>query len=133
MTSRWNALILAVGVALGACGSELPPQLPSSETRQRAATRVELVELVISDPARARKVRELYVRIDELMLRTKLAQAAQLLELGAEQPRTPDQTRELFRHFREAEADALKRYVDIQLEIRSLTSPEEFARLDAIK
>ncbi|HEY3499798.1 MAG TPA: hypothetical protein VGK73_34135 [Polyangiaceae bacterium] len=157
MTSRWNALIpsaaafrarvlvrlglgalagslgLGLGSSLGGCASELPPQLPSSDTQKRAATRVELVELVISDPVRAGKVRSLYVQIDDLMLSTKRRQADQLLELGSEQARSAEETRELFRRFREAEAGALKRYVGLQLEIRTLTTPEEFARLDAIE
>ena len=124
-------LLSLFGVA-GCGGAELPPQLPTSETRQRAATRVELVDFVIADRTRAEKVRALYVEVDDLMLRTKRLQAAELLAL-AEGPRNASETQALVGRFRQAEQAALERYVNIQLEIRGLTTPAEFARLDAIK
>jgi hypothetical protein len=95
---------------------------------------VELVELVISDPERAVKVRSLYIEIEKLMLAAKLSQLATAAELGIRpEGRTEEQTRALFDKVREAEMTALERQTRLQLEIRALTTPDEFARLDAIK
>ena len=58
--------------ALGllACGGDKPPaQLPSTAARDRVATRIELVDMVISDPVRAAKVRSLYMAMDSLLRR----------------------------------------------------------------
>ena len=45
------------------CAPELPPSLPSTDAHLRSASRIELVDLVISDPSRAEKVRRLYAEI----------------------------------------------------------------------
>jgi hypothetical protein len=106
--------------------------LPTTEAHLRAASRVELVELVIGDHERAARVRALYIRIEELMLATKKAQAAQLLLLGDDH-RSEEAAREAVRKVRDTELGALKTYVGIQMELRRATTPEEFARLDAIR
>jgi hypothetical protein len=128
-------LALAGPLASPACGGkEPPPQLPTSGAQDRAASRVELVDLVIADGERAARVRELYVSIERLMLTTKQAQAKELRAVGAPTgPRSPEETRAMLRRFREAEQGALEKYVALQLELRRATTPEEFARLDAIK
>ena len=126
------ALLLALGL-LG-CGGEKPPaQLPSTAARDRAATRVELVDLVISDAERAAKVRSLYIAMDSLLLETKRAQARQLGLLGGKQSSTDDETRTGLGAVRQAEASALEAYIRLQLELRRLTTADEFARLDAIR
>ena len=128
------SLFVALG-ALGllACGGEKPPaQLPSTAARDRMATRVELVNLVISNPGRAAKVRSLYIAMDSLLLDTKRAQARQLALLGAERPSSEEETRAGFAVVRNAEASALERYIALQLELRRFTTADEFARLDAI-
>src|SRR5690349_153626 len=102
---RRLVLLLALA-AFGpaACGGkEPPPQLPTSGAQDRAASRIELVDLVIADPERAARVRALYGEIERLMLTTKQAQAKELRALGAPaEPRPPDETRALLRRFREA-------------------------------
>lgn len=135
MSFRWWRLgsfgVVAVGVACG--GTKLPPQLATTAAQQRAASRVELVDLVIGERARAEKVRDLYLEIESLMLETKQAQARELIALGGPCPRSDAETRLAFRRFREAEKNALKKYAGLQLELRRATTPEEFAKLDAIK
>jgi hypothetical protein len=134
-----RSLGLVAGVVLAwgttACGGkEPPPQLPTTGAHDRAASRIELVDLVIGDRARAARVREIYVEIERLMLATKAAEAKELRKLGRGLcPREPEQTRETFRTFRAAEERALRRYVTLQAELRKQTSEPEFARLDAIK
>ncbi len=132
------ALLLPFGafaaLALPACGGEKPPaQLPSTAARDRVAPRVELVDLVISDPERAAKVRSLYIAMDSLILDTKRAQARQLAQLGAARPSSDEETRAQFAAVRQAESSALERYIGLQLELRRFTTADEFARLDAIR
>jgi hypothetical protein len=113
---------------------EPPPQLATTGAQVRAASRIELVELVIGDRARAEKVRALYLEIERLMLETKRAEARELIALGRSAcPPSDAETRDAFSKFRAAEHGALERYVGLQLELRRATTPEEFARLDAIQ
>lgn len=132
--NTWVALLGFVAFGLLACGGATPPaQLPSTAARERMATRVELVDLVISDPTRAAKVRSLYIAMDSLLLDTKRAQARQLALLGAQRPSSDEETHAGFAAVRQAESSALERYIALQLELRRFTTPEEFARLDAIR
>lgn len=134
-----RSLGLLAGVVLAwgatACGAkEPPPQLPTTGAHDRAASRIELVELVIGDAARAARVRAIYVEIERTMLTTKAAEAKELEKLGLGPcPRAPAQTREIFARFRTAEEQALRRYVALQAELRRETTAEEFAALDAVK
>jgi pyruvate-formate lyase-activating enzyme len=119
--------------ALG-CGADLPPSLPSTEALARSASRVELVDLVISDRARAEKVRRLYVEIEELMLEVKRTTAGELVKLGVENPtRTDAETRAAVDKVRDAEVAAFRRYVGLQMELRRSMNAKEFAKLDRIK
>jgi hypothetical protein len=111
----------------------LPPQLPTSSAYARAASRVELVDLVISERSRAEKVRRLYVEIDELLRGTRRQQLGVLLEIAAGKPTAETEAHAAVTRVQEAELSALRRYIELQLELRRSTSPEEFARLDAIK
>jgi len=128
------ALLLAA-LGLLACGGDKPPaQLPSTAARDRVATRIELVDMVISDPARAAKVRSLYTAMDSLLLETKRTQAHQLVVLGAAQrPSTDAETRAALAAVSKAESSALERYMALQLELRRYTTADEFARLDKIR
>jgi len=123
--------VAAVSVACG--GTELPSQLATTAAQDRAASRVELVDLVIGDRTRAEKVRALYVEIEQLMRDTKRAEAKELVALGGPCPRSDAETRAAFRRFRAAEKSALTKYAGLQLELRQATTREEFAKLDAIK
>jgi hypothetical protein len=123
-----------LAAAVGCGGKEPPPQLATTGAQVRAASRVELVDLVIADPVRAEKVRSLYVQIERLMLATKRAEARELLTLGAEdRPRDEGETRAAMKRFGAAERQALQTYIGLELELRRATTPQEFARLDAIK
>ena len=129
-----SSTLAFVALGLLGCGGEKPPpQLPSTAARDRAATRVELVNLVISDPARAAKVRALYIAMDSLMLDTKRAQAHQLELLAGERPSTDEEVRARLSAVRDAESSALERYIGLQLELRRFTTAAEFTRLDAIR
>src|SRR5687768_12144025 len=117
LTASMSASVAFLACALLACGGEKPPaQLPSTAARDRVAKRVELVDLVISDPERAAKVRSLYIAMDSLLLETKRVQARQLALLGAERPSSDDERRARFAAVRNAEASGLERYIGLQLE-----------------
>jgi hypothetical protein len=129
------ALLLGfAALGLPACGGDkLPAQLPSTTARDRVATRVELVDLVIADRTRAAKVRSLYIAMDSLLLDTKRSQARQLAILGSERPSSELETRAALAAVSKAEASSLERYMQLQLELRRFTTADEFARLDAIR
>jgi hypothetical protein len=132
-TWRNQLAVLAV-LALPACGNSPPPQLPTTSVRDRAACHVGLVPLVVDDTARSERVRALYVQMDTLMLEAKRAQAEQLLLLAdPNATRTDDDKRARFAQFQALERRALERYIGLQLELRRLTTPAEFARLAKIK
>jgi hypothetical protein len=133
---RLVSLFVAAACLFGAtgCGPDLPPSLPSTDAHMRSATRVELVDLVISDRARAEKVRRLYVEIEELMLVVKRATAGEIVKLGIDNPmRTDAETRAAVAKVRDADVAAFERYVGLQMELRRSMNAEEFAKLDAIK
>ena len=127
------ALVLFAAAGVSACGTQPPPRLPSTAIHDRTASRVELVDFVISDHARARKVRALYQEIEALMRQAQSVEARELGKVGSASLRGDDELRDSVALSREAELAALERYVQVQLEIRALTTPQEFARLDRIR
>ena len=134
MVKPWRKQLALAVLALAGCGNSPPPQLPTTSARDRAACHVGLVPLVVDGTARAERVRALYVQMDSLLLEAKRAQAAQLLLLGdPNATRSDDDKRARFAQFQALERRALERYIELQLELRRLTTPEEFARLAAIK
>jgi hypothetical protein len=131
---NWRKKLAFAVLLVSGCGSSPPPQLPTTAVRDRAVSRVGLVPLVIDDEARAKRVRDLYEQMDALMLQAKRAEANQLVLLAdRDATRTDDEKRARFAEFRAIERRALERYIGLQLELRRLTTPGEFARLDAIK
>ena len=129
--------VLALGLALtlhAAC-TEVPPNLPTSEAFKRNVPRIELVPLVIGDAERAERVQSLYIEIESLMLATKVRQAEQwkALLVAKDRKLQDEEVRGIVRKFRDAETEALHAYVGIQMRLREATTPEEFAKLDALK
>jgi hypothetical protein len=131
--SGGSALALLAAAFTCACAREPPPRLPSTAIHDRTASRVELVDFVISDHARAHKVRALYQEIEELMRAAQRVESKELAKVGSASLRSDSELRDSVAASREAELAALERYVQVQLEIRALTTPAEFARLDRIR
>jgi hypothetical protein len=114
--------------------ADLPPSLPSTDAHLRFGSRVELVDLVISDRVRAAKVRDLYAQIEELMVTVKRTTAGEVIKLGSENPvRSDEETRAIVAKVRSTEIAAFQRYIKLQMELRRSMTAEEFAKLDAIK
>ena len=131
-----SALLVVFASLFGeaGCGPDLPPSLPSTAAHARAASRIDLVDLVITDPERAEKVRRLYTEIEELMLAVKRTTAGEIVKLAAENPTQTDaETRAVVAKVRRADIDAFQRYVKLQMELRRSLNADEFAKLDAIK
>ncbi len=133
-----RVLALAVAgcaFAFGAPGcADLPPSLPSTDAHLRSASRIELVDLVIADRDRAKKVRALYAQIEQLMFDVKLRTASEVTKLGSDNPTRSDaETRAVVDAVKNAEVAAFRRYTKLQMELRRSMTAEEFAKLDAIK
>jgi hypothetical protein len=118
---------------LAGCSVDLPPRLPSTAIHDRTASRVDLVDFVIADRARANAVRALYIEVEELMLGAQQVIAREQAKLGGVRFQNDAEAHASLAASRDAELGALERYVAIQMAIRRLTTPEEFARLDSIK
>lgn len=134
--SRRTALgAVVLGLVLPSACTEVPPNLPTSEAFKRNVPRVELVPLVMGDGERAARVQSLYTEIESLMLATKQAQAAQWRALldAKQRKLSDDEARAIVRKFRDTEIEALRKYIGIQMRLREATTPEEFAKLDALK
>jgi hypothetical protein len=130
-----------LGVALAAAlvtacgGDDKPPSLPRTTVYNRFAPRVELVDLAISDRAKARRVRELYIETEELFDKLAMNAAKELQPLATANhgPLTNEQIKGFFAHIRDEEGKTWKRYVAIQMELRKMLSRSEFARLDKVR
>src|SRR5688572_17884808 len=134
--SRCSALgVLVLALILASGCTEVPPNLPTSEAFKRNVPRIELVPLVVGDSDRAARVQDLYIEVESLMLAAQAAQIEQWRELLEAKNRKlkEEEVRAIVRRFRDAEIGALRKYIDIQLRLREATTPEEFAKLDALK
>ena len=126
--------LLFFAATVSGCGlHEPPPRLPSSAIHDRTASRVELVDFVISDRERARKVRALYEQIDAIMREAQRVEARELGRVGTASLHGDDELQSSVAASRDAELAALDRYVPLELQIRALTTPAEFARLNRIR
>ncbi|HEY6725217.1 MAG TPA: hypothetical protein VI197_14380 [Polyangiaceae bacterium] len=132
---RCSAYVVMLALTLPSGCTEVPPNLPTSEAFKRNVPRIELVPLVIGDSERAERVQRLYIEIESLMLAAQRAQTEQWRALLEAKTRklADDEVRAIVRKFRDAEIAALRKYVGIQLRLREATTPEEFAKLDALK
>ena len=139
LTNSLCRLMLAttlLGAAASGCGGEeKPPSLARTTVYNRFAPRVELVDLAISDRDKAAKVRALYIEMETLFDALAVNAAKQLQPLARPDhgPLTNEQIKGLFAQIGADEAKAWKRYVAIQMELRSLLGRSEFARLDKVR
>jgi hypothetical protein len=124
-------------IALCACGApDRPPNHPASGMRDRAAMRVELVALVVPDPGRAARVKQLYAEIDALgreLERKRTDRLAALRALDARRDSTDEALGAAVRALRADGQAAFQRYVSLQMQLREQLTSDEFARLDATR
>jgi hypothetical protein len=131
--------------ALLCCGGHTgPPRHPVAEMSARVTGRIGVIDLVVSDPARADRLRQVYLQIAELAIEYDLARAHSIL-----QARSLAQTRSAEAAPAEgSDADVLEhllappleqgkamfeRYTALTLESRSLLTEDEFETLNRVR
>jgi hypothetical protein len=137
-------LALAGTLVLLGCGSSnAPPRHPVQDMTARATAKLDLVDLVVTDAARARRVRELYVELAALGRQFDEMRASSLIKAGADWQRrtqlTPDaaakpETLELvLAPPLEDSKSIFERYAALMLEVRGQLTREEFEKLDKVR
>jgi hypothetical protein len=112
--------------------------------RARATAKLDVVELVVSDPARAEQVRRLYLRMAALARQFDLARAQSMLDARAAwQQQSGDPPTDHRLHTADLEmmlAPPLEqgkalfaRYTALMLEARRLLTESEFAKLNDVR
>jgi hypothetical protein len=140
-----SARAAAFALSVAACGSkDVPPRHPVADMRARAEAKLDLVELVVSDPTRAAQLREIYTEAWQLGHDFDLARARSLTQAHAvaAERTSPDAQREelpdgalegLLVPDLEIGRAAFARYTALMLEARTLLSEKEFRKLDAAR
>ena len=143
-SSRAAAFALALS-SVAACGAkEGPPRHPVGEMRARLEAKLDLVELVVKDPTRAARLREIYIEAWQLGYDFDLARARSLQEVGAvaggrttseaqQQPLPEGALEKTMVPDIELGRASFARYTALMLEARTLLSDEEFRRLEATR
>jgi hypothetical protein len=143
-SSRAAAFALALS-SVAACGAkETPPHHPVGEMRARLEAKLDLVDLVVKDPERAARLREIYVEAWQLGYDFDLARARSLQQaqgvaserttLEAQQQPLPEGALEgLMVPDLELGRATFARYTALMLEARTLLSDDEFKKLDATR
>lgn len=127
----WAAAVLA------ACGGgEAPVRHPVSDIQRRMRPRIAFVEFVVEDPARRAEAERILLDVERLTFEWQRARLEIRRELLAVEPGGPpiteEQLADAFARQAAVNARYLGRYVELQLALREVTTPEEFARLDAV-
>lgn len=101
------------------------------EIAARSEARIELIELIVEDPVRAARVRALYLQVGELARRFNRERAA-AWAAAAEEGSTANLSAAATR-VEESARRAYDEYERIQLELRTVLTAREFARLDRVR
>jgi hypothetical protein len=144
LSFRAVACALALS-SFAACSSKAtPPHHPVGEMRARLEAKLDLVELVVHDPARAARLREIYVEAWQLgydfdLARARSLQQAQAVASERTTPEAQEQAlpegtleRTLVPDIELGRA-SFARYTALMLEARTLLSDKEFKKLDAAR
>ena len=137
-------LAALLGAALAACGGQAgPPRHPIASIASRATAKLDVLDLVVSDPERADRLRAIYLRAFQLGRDFDLARAHSLAEARRqaesrnEKPAGHDSEPSPFESVLAPPAEvgrgAMNRYVALMLEARKLLTQEEFEKLDALR
>jgi hypothetical protein len=138
-------IVGTVGLVLAACGGqEGPPRHPSAELTARATAKLELIDLVVFDRARADRVRDLYLRIADVGRDFDLARARAILNARAAAQQRASAAAQvdpagsvalegmLAPPLEEGRAFA-DRYTALMLELRGVLSEDEFEQLSRVR
>jgi hypothetical protein len=132
-----QVLALVVTALLPACSKEARPDShPIVGIYDRNAARIELVELIIHDQPRARKIKAKYEEIATLvesLAATRAKSSRVLYELSADRTLREDELRAEIGKMRAAGRATFEKYTALQLELRTMMTSEEFHRLDEVR
>jgi len=135
-------LTLAIGAALSAAGCSRPPPRPVVAITARATAKVELIDLVVSEPERAARLRGIYLEVVELRrevarARGGAARAPRLAGQGgapvAGEHVGPEALERLLTPPFGEDRAALDRYARLMLEARRLLTEREFEQLNRLR
>jgi hypothetical protein len=136
---------VGISACLTACGGPSgPPRHPAGELGARAAAKLDVVELVVTDPARSERLRRIYREVWVLSREYDLARAGSLRQaqaLVAHRTTAWGQTATLPDSALERTLvppldvgrEMFARYTALVLEARTLLTEEEFRKLDATR
>jgi hypothetical protein len=135
------AVFCAVPVLLGCGGQKGPPRHPVAEMSARYTARTGVIDLIVADPARADRLREVYLRVAALGHEFDLARARSMLEARsiAEQrsrqgePADPGALEDLLAPPLAQGRAMFDRYAALMLEARALLTEDEFERLNRVR
>lgn len=147
-SGRLHACLLValccVPALFGCGGHNGPPFHPVAQMSARASARLNVIDLVVSDPARADRLHQVYLEITALALEYDLARARSILQARsiakqrstlAAQAVAPDA--DVLEHLLAPPFDQGKavfdRYVALTLEARSLLTEDEFETLNRVR
>jgi len=146
LRARAGALAAACGVpALLGCGGHTgPPRHPVAEMSARVTGRIGVIDLVVSDPARADRLRQVYLEIAELALEYDLARARSILQARSLAGQRSTQAApaagsdaDVLEHLLapplEQGKAMFERYTTLTLEARSLLTEDEFETLNRVR
>jgi hypothetical protein len=128
-----------------ACGSKAePPRHPVGDVRARLEAKLDLIELIVPDPTRAARLREIYVEAWQLGYDFDLARARSLQQAqdvavertsaeAQEQPLPEGALERMLVPDIELGRATFARYTALMLEARTLLSDDEFRKLEATR
>ena len=135
--SRAIAALVSVSLGAGsACASAPARPHPIIEMEDRVRPRIARIPLAVRDAERAERVRAIYVELERLIANFRLSRAHllwQITNLRGNEPDLREQLTQRIHELREAGVQTMEAYVEAQLELRTLLTPEEFARIDAMR
>jgi len=128
--------------ALFGCGGQSgPPRHPVAQMSARATAKIGVVELVVSDPVRAERLRQVYLRIAELGQEFDLARSRAILQArsiaeqrSANAEPVGSDALELLLAPPLAQGKAMfDRYAALMRQARSLLTQDEFETLNRVR
>lgn len=130
-------LALGLGLSLSACKtSDRAPNHPITDIYDRNTSKIELVPLIVTDPARADKVQSIYKRIasiSETLMKERARRLSAIGQLLEEDRVSEDEVKEQVSGMRAESQKVYDEYVALQLELRALLNADEFAKLDKVR
>ena len=134
----WLVTMMFAFVAMMGCGGgeAKPSQLPISTATDRTQHKIGRVDIIVSDADRATATKQTLRQIETLLADSAKAMAERRSALFAQDltgEASQAAARELFAAERTQRAELWKRYVALQLQLRSQLTEDEFNQLSAVR